>query len=173
MGDVTQLGIRLSVSQIAAELGMSRNTVAKRIEMLGIRPEGKRAGYAVYRLRDIVAIAGTDSSGWGDGSIDPMKLPPTERRAWYQSENERLKAEGEMGRLIPARQFEDEMARVLGIVRRRHATLPDRAERDLRPGPEVIEWLEGEIENLGNELADALEQTEGPDQDEDAVRISD
>lgn len=173
MGDVTQLGIRLSVSQIAAELGMSRNTVAKRIEMLGIRPEGKRAGYAVYRLRDIVAVAGTDAGGGADGSIDPMKLPPSERRAWYQSENERLKVEGEMGRLIPASQVEAEMARVLTIVRRRHATLPDRAERDLRPGTEVIEWLEGEIEDLGNELADALEQADPAEQNDDAVRVGD
>lgn len=173
MGEVVEWrgGIRLSISQIAEEFGMSRATVARRIEQAGIKNEGKRAGYPVYRVRDIVAaIAPSPANGAGE-EFDPAKLLPSDRRAWYQSENERLKAEGEMGRLIPAGEVEAEMALVLSIVRRHQATFADRIERDLRPGPEVVEYIERETEAIGRELADALEQADPAELGEDAVRV--
>jgi len=128
---------RLSVSQIAAEFGMARSTVAKRIEALAIRPDGKRLGYPVYRLRDIVRIAGDADPG---DENDPMRMRPTDRRAWFQSENDRLKFEQEQGRLIPAGQVEEEMAAVAKVVTRFYETFPDRLERDLRVGPDVVEY---------------------------------
>lgn len=138
MGEVTELRqFRLSVSQIAAEFGMARATVAKRIEALGIKPDGKRLGYPVYRLRDIVRVAGDVEAG---DENDPMRMRPTDRRAWFQSENERLKLEVEQGRYIPAAEFEAEVGNIGKIVSRAFATFPDKLERDLRVPPEVVEY---------------------------------
>lgn len=138
MGEVSEIrDNRLSVSQIADEFGMARATVAKRIEAFGIRPEGKRLGYPVYRLRDIVRIAGDAEPGEEN---DPMRMRPTDRRAWFQSENERMKMEAEQGRLIPAGEVEADRAAVAKIVVRAFDTFPDRLERDLRVPPEVVEY---------------------------------
>lgn len=163
MGDVTQLHqIRLSVSQIASEFGMARATVAKRIEALGIRADGKRAGYPVYRLKDIVRVAG-DSGGDGvSEDVDPMRMRPTDRRAWFQSENERLKFEAEQGMLIPAGEVEAEMAEVAKIVTRALETLPDRLERDLRTSPTVVDYVAQHCRAIREELHAAM-QDEGAD----------
>jgi len=138
VGDVAEIrDNRMSVSQIADEFGMARATVAKRIEAFGIRPEGKRLGYPVYRLRDIVRLAGDTEPG---DENDPMKMRPTDRRAWFQSENERMKMEAEQGRLIPSGEMEAEQAAIAKIVVRAFDTFPDRLERDLRVPPEVVEY---------------------------------
>ena len=160
MGEVTQLHqIRLSVSQIASEFGMARATVAKRIEALGIRADGKRAGYPVYRLKDIVRVAGDSGEGMGE-DVDPMRMRPTDRRAWFQSENERLKFEQEEGRLIPAGEVEAEMAEVAKIVTRALETLPDRLERDMRTPAEVVDYVAQHCRAIREELHAAM-QDEG------------
>lgn len=156
MGDVTQLHqIRLSVSQIASEFGMARATVSKRLDAAGIRPEGKRGGYPVYRLKDIVrAVA--DAAPVDGSEVDPMRMRPTDRRAWFQSENERLKFEQEEGRLIPAGEVEAEMAEVAKIVTRALETLPDRLERDMRAPAEVIDYVSSACRSVREELALAM-----------------
>jgi hypothetical protein len=162
MGDVTELrsGIRLSISQIAVEFSMSRNTVARRIDQLGLRPDGKRGGYAVYRLRDVAAIVAPEGPSPSASDFDPTQLPPSERRAWFQSENERLKAEAEQRQLIPAGEVETEMAVMVKTVVRALETLPDRAERDLRCPPEVVEFLQNEVYALRVELQDQVSEAE-------------
>lgn len=150
MGDVQQIGqILLSVSQIASEFGMARATVSKRIDALGIHAERKRAGYPVYRLRDIVRIFGDLASSEEN---DPMKMRPQDRRAWFQSENERLKFESEEGRLIPAGEAEAEMGEIAKIVTRALSTLPDKLERDLRVSPAVVEYVTHQCRATADEL---------------------
>lgn len=160
MGDVTELRqFRLSVSQIASEFGMARSTVSKRIDALGIKPDGKRLGYPVYRLRDIVRIAGDAEPGEEN---DPMRMRPTDRRAWFQSENERMKMEAEQGRLIPAAEVEAEFTEIAKIVSRSLGTLPDKMERDMRIQPAVIEYVSEYIRGLRAELFAAMHD-EGED----------
>lgn len=154
MGDVSEIrDNRLSVSQIAAEFGMARATVSKRIDALGIRPDGKRLGYPVYRLRDIVRIAG-DSDPADEN--DPMRMRPQDRRAWFQSENERLKFESEQGRLIPAAEVEAEMAEMAKVVTRALATLPDKLERDLRICSDVVGYVARQCRTTMEELHAAM-----------------
>ena len=154
MGDVSEIrDNRLSVSQIASEFVMARATVAKRIEALGIRPDGKRLGYPVYRLRDIVRVAG-DSDPADEN--DPMRMRPQDRRAWFQSENERLKFESEEGRLIPAAEVEAEMAEMAKVVTRALATLPDKLERDLRIGADVVGYVARQCRATMDELHAAM-----------------
>lgn len=165
MGEVIERRsfVRLSISQIASEFSMSRNTVARRIDQLGIRPDGRRAGYPVYRMRDIIDVVSASHGSIPTGEIDPSTLPPTERRAWYQSENERLKAEADSGRLIPAAEVEAEMALMVTTIVRALETLPDRIERDRRVSPEIVEYLQEEVHALREQLSGDLVEAEADD----------
>lgn len=174
MGEVTEFrtSIRLSISQIASEFGMSRNTVSARIAALGLSPDGKRGGYPVYRLRDVVRIAAqvehTQAPGAAD--FDPAQLRPSERRAWYQSENERLKFETDCRHLVPEIEVASEFAALAKAITQSLETLPDRAERDTRCSPEVVEYLIAEVRTMRNEIAQRVEGLS--DQDPDDVRVS-
>lgn len=161
MGEVSEIrDNRLSVSQIADEFGMARSTVAKRIEAFGIRADGKRLGYSVYRLRDIIRVAGDSEPGEEN---DPMRMRPTDRRAWFQSENERMKMEVEQGHLIPAGEVEAEFAAIAKIVARSYDTFPDRLERDVRVPPAVVEYVTEHCRAARAELYAAMRGEEGED----------
>lgn len=147
--------VRLSIARLAAEFGMARETVSKRLAQAGVQPDGKRAGYPVYRLRD-ACPALVDGAVVGEEGVDPSKMKPGDRRAWFQSENERLKFEQETGNLILAAEVHAEFAAVAKIVVRELETLPDRAERDLRCSPEVVEYLQGEVRSVRTEIAKRL-----------------
>lgn len=133
----------VSISTIAREFGMDRATVARRFSDSGIKPNDKVNGYPVYRLRDAVKAIlciPIDSDGAnGNGDFDPTKLPPTERRAWMQSENDYLKMLKEKKQLIPAEVHEKEMTDMVKIVVQLLASLPDRLERECSLGIEVVE----------------------------------
>lgn len=175
MGDVTELrtGIRLSISQIASELGMSRNTVARRIEDRGIRADGRRGGYPVYRLRDLgpimfgAAVSPEDESG----RPDPNRMAPQDRRAHYQAENEKLKFEQDCGQLILASEVHGQMAQIAKIVTRFLATLPDVFERDTRCPTSYTEHLDKLVRKIREEIAALLAEHED-DTDEADVRGS-
>ena len=134
--------IRLSISRLAGEFGMARETVSKRLRQAGIKPDGKRDGYAVYRLRDaapaLIDSAPTDEQG----EVNPDRLSPEKRRAWYQSERERTELEAKAGRLIPAVAHEAEVVRILGIVVQTFETLPDILERDEGLEPHLVERVQ-------------------------------
>ncbi len=168
MGEIAEFRttIRLSISQIASEFGMSRNTVAKRIDLFGVKPDGRRAGYPVYRMRDLVPVVAQQQCVPAGPDFNPDTLPPIERRAWFQSENERLKVEGEMGRLIPAAEVESEMAAMAKSIVRVLETLPDMVERDIRASPEVVEYLQEKVYELRLHLTGEVAEVE-----EDDVRV--
>lgn len=130
MAKVTELGhgTHLSISGLSLEFGMTRETIAKRLGEARIAPSGKRNGYAVYRLRDVVkALTGQNTE---DGKQDPEKLKPFERQAHYKAELDRLKLEQELRELIPRIEVEQEQARAFRIVSLMLDTLPDVLERD-------------------------------------------
>lgn len=164
--DVRNLASRqleLSVRRLAEETGMARETVQKRISEFRVQPCGSRNGHPVYRLRDVCpALFGSPEFTEG-GPVDPAKLKPQDRRAWFQSENERLKFEQETGQLILAAEVQSEMGTLAKIVVRALETLPDTVERDLRCGPEVVEYLQRKVRELRLELADRVVSEEGED----------
>jgi hypothetical protein len=157
--------VTFSIRRLAEEFGMARETVSKRLNDAGVRAAGTRGGFPVYRLRD--ACPAILAACTEDGGIDPAKMRPGDRRAWFQSENERLKFEQETGQLILAAEVQSEMATLAKIVVRELETLPDTAERDLRCGPEVIEYLQRKIRELRARIAGRLATEEGED-----VRLS-
>jgi Protein of unknown function (DUF1441) len=157
--------IRLSIARLAAEFGMARETVAKRLAIAQVPPDGKRNGHPTYRLRDAAdALLATWSETDRDG-LDTSRLRPMERRAWFQSENERLKFEQETGKLLLNSEVQFEMAALAKIVVRFLETLPDVAERDLRCGPDVVEYLTRKIREMRADIANAV-LTEDADEEQ-------
>lgn len=151
--DFTTGQLSWSINRLAREFGMARETVTKRLADASVRPCGNKAGHPVYRLADVAPLLVVASPL---GEFDPMTLRPTDRRAWYQSENERLKFEQETGNLILAAEVHHEMAAIAKIVVRELETLPDRVERDLRCSPEVVEYLQAEVRGVRSEIARKL-----------------
>lgn len=169
MGEVISTAdtkIRLSISRLAGEFGMARETVSKRLREAGVQPDGKKDGYPVYRLRAaapaLIDAAGTDA----DGEIDPDKLPPEKRRAWFQSERDRMELEAKAGKLIPALEHERDMARLVSIVVQVFETLPDVLERDEGLEPHQVERVQRALDQARERLYEQIVA------DEDDVRLS-
>jgi len=163
MGDVVEKerAIRLSISSLASEFGVSRETAAKRLAQANVEPDGKRNGYGVYRIGPAArAILGSTDA---ESTTDPAKMRPTDRRAHFQAENDRLDYETKCGHLVQATEVAFEMRTLIGIVVRSLETLPDRIERDTRCSPEVTEYVIEEVRSVRAEMAKALRE----DADED------
>lgn len=157
----------MSISTLANEFGMTRETVSKRINRAGLDPHGAAKGHATYRLRDAVkAILGLpidrkEFATGGDGrEYDPSELPPNERLAWMRSESERLKVSTAKRELIPAAVFEAELAKAFKLVAQTLDTLMDRLERDCALSPEAIERGQVVIETVRAELFASVTDSE-------------
>src|SRR5688500_9016240 len=113
MGDVAKIsrGVELSISQIAAGWGITRETAAKRIDSAVTQPSGKRSGYPVYLLQDVVR-----AMGFGEGGDEPERMEPYKRQAHYKAELDRLKLEQETRELIPRIEVEQESARSMRMM---------------------------------------------------------
>jgi hypothetical protein len=157
MGEVIDRnsGLQLSISTLASEFGVSRETAAKRLAQANVEPSGTRNGYGVYRIGPASrAILGAD----GASASDPDKMRPTDRRAHFQALNEKLRYEAECGRLILATEVQCEMATLAKIVVRFLETLPDVVERDTRCDPSVVEYLARKARAVRTEIAGRLRE---------------
>ena len=173
MGEVLSQRERLrlvSISRLAELLGMDRKTVSKRLLDCNVPAAGKRDGYPVYDGRQACEACLLPQVGEGGGGVelDPRRMKPQDRKAWYASELDRMAVEERAGRLIPAAEVEEQMAAIVSTVVRCLETQADRAERDLRVGPEVVEWLLQDADQIREQIAGALT---GEDED-DALRVS-
>lgn len=150
-------GIRLSLSALSREFGIARETVGKRLANAGVAPDGERKGYPVYRLA-ASCRALLQAEVATSGRVDkPEDLPPLERRAWYQSERERVHLEKEQEHLVPAEEVREQLALVLKITSQFLDTLPDVLERDCRLPPDAIAVVEQRIDLARNDWADRLD----------------
>jgi hypothetical protein len=139
-----------SVTQLAKETGRARETVSKRLRDAGVAPAGKRAGYDVYRLTDAMqALYGSTES---EATANPRDLPPLERRAFYQSENERLKVEVATGALVPAPEVEADYAAFVKLVAQFFDTLPDVLERDCGLTGEQVERVQEACDRVRQQM---------------------
>lgn len=149
MGELLNQRERLrlvSISRAAELLCMDRKTVSKRIADANIAPAGMRDGYPVYDGRRVCeACLLPQGATDGEGSIDPRNLKPMDRRAWYQSERERMAVEAEARQLIPAIEVHAEMAEMARGFVQFLDTLPDALERRVHMRPDQIEALHAQI----------------------------
>ena len=160
--DVTDLQSAplFSVRRLADEFGIARETVSRRLADANVVSSGNRNGHPVYRLRDAATAILRPSALGDDGQIDPRKLPPQERNAWYASELRRLDTEMKTGQLVPAAQFEFELSENAKSLVQFLETLPDQLERDANLLPEQIEAMHASIDRARQGLYDRLVENE-------------
>ena len=65
--------VELSLSQLAAECGMARETVSRALDLAAVKPCGERRGYPVYRLKACLRALAAYLRPEGEG---PDGLPP-------------------------------------------------------------------------------------------------
>ena len=165
MNNLVASPILMSISRLANEFGMARETVAKRLSQCGVRPSGLRNGYPVYRVKD-AALALFVRADYGIG--DPSALPADKRNTWYQSENRRMKFELCAQQLIPAEQYDASIVAWTNDIAQFLETLPDHLEHDVALNIEQVQRMRDEInrtrESLcktvtARELAASVEET--------------
>lgn len=151
-GGKTLPGINLSASAISLEFGLATATVKKRLIDAGLQETGKNRGNPIYRLKDVIKILLNP-----DGETDPNTLGPQERKAWYQSEKDRIIVEEKQGELIPVDQHRDALADVIKITVQTLDLLPDILERDCDLTPTQIEKMIELTDQVRNHWADQIE----------------
>ena len=143
-----------NITRLADAFGLHRDTVRKRLKEGGVLPAGTRNGANVYALKDAgPALFGETLSASGD---DPDELLPQDRKAWYQSENERVKLEKEMRLLVPVEEAHREMSRLAKAVASGLDSLADMLERDAGLPPEAIELVEQTTDALREQMYQAI-----------------
>ncbi|WP_339799650.1 DUF1441 family protein [uncultured Marinobacter sp.] len=139
-----------NLTRLADAFGLHRDTIRKRLIAAGVVPAGTRSNANVYRLQDAGPAIFADSFSGAAG--DPDDLPPQDRKAWYQSENERIKLEIELRQLLRAEEVHLEMSRLAKAVTTTLDSLPDILERDCSLTPEAIERVQETVDALREQM---------------------
>ncbi|MDP9704990.1 MULTISPECIES: DUF1441 family protein [Rahnella] len=147
----------VNVSQLADLVGMHRNMVARRLREIELAG-GNGENLKLYELSTALKTLIMPSVRVGG------EMSPQDRKAWYQSENERLKFEQANGELIPAEDVAREFAVMSKAVVQVLETLPDVLERDLALSPSVVTRVQNIIDDLRDEMARRVFEAEIEDQ---------
>lgn len=155
MSDVTPISGAndWSISRIAEALGMSRNTVSKRLRESAVKPSRKEKGSFVYALKDAMPALYKADTPQNLGLNNPDEMPPESRKAWFQSENERIKLEREIGNLLDSSEVAREFSLMAKAVIQVLDTLPDVLERDCGLTPHQVSKVQGSIDDLRDQMA--------------------
>ncbi|QKN82196.1 DUF1441 family protein [Scandinavium goeteborgense] len=140
-------GLKLNVSQLAALSGVHRQTVAARLKNVSTSG-GHESNLKLYGITDILAELMKMPAPIAEGEMEPQ-----DRKAWYQSERERLKFEQEVGELIPASEVAREFASMAKAMVQVLETLPDILERDCGLTPDTVSRVQAIIDDLRDEIA--------------------
>ncbi|EFD5147558.1 phage portal protein [Escherichia coli] len=136
----------LNISQLAALSGVHRQTAAARLQNLPVAG-GHESNLKLYRVVDIVSAFLALPPPVAEGEMDAH-----ERKAWYQSERERLKFEQETAQLIPASDVRREFAIWAKAVVQVLETLPDILERDCGLQPAAVSRVQSIIDDLRDQI---------------------
>lgn len=150
--NVSSLGVHLSLSALAREFGIDRETLRKRLAAADVKPAGENKGNPLWRLRDVyqAVVSGPDSS------IDPAALPPFQRKAHYQAKMEEVRYLEQCGELVPKIEMEHELSRVAKILVFTLDTLPDVLERGCSLQPPQVQAAIDICNKTRDEIAEAL-----------------
>jgi len=148
-----------SISQFWLNTGFARETVRKRFAEAGLKASRTVKGYPVYLAADGLPVLFYTQ----DGELDPDKLKPFERRAYYQSELEKLKLQQEKGELVPSFEVENQLAKLCKIVVRGLDTLPDTIERDVGASSTQLALIEKLLDELRAQMYTELVSDEDAD----------
>lgn len=160
MGDVLELRFSFSwpLARLAECFGIHRHSLAKKIRDAGVLPSGEYRGNPTYAVRDVAAVLFGHSAP-GD-TVDPDKLAPTDRKAWYESEVRRLDVARRMREVIPTDEVERVIATAFAAIASDLRALPDNLERKHGLDGELVREIENGIYAAMDSLADKLGELE-------------
>ena len=166
MADISALkeAYHWNITRIADAFNLHRDTVRKRLRAAGVVPAGQRGGASVYALADVGSALYSDMIG-AAGS-DPDDLLPQDRKAWYQSETERVKLEQQLRLLVPVEDAHREMSRLAKAVASGLDSLADMLERDAGLAPESIQLVEQVTDALREQMYQAVIADDGESADD-------
>jgi len=143
-----------NITRIADAFSLHRDTVRKRLKESRVRPVTKKSGVDVYALADVgPALFSQDLITKDDENIhDPSKMPPKDRKDYFQSERERLKFEEEIGQLIKDSNYRLDLAETLKAVVSYFESMPDKMERLRLFTPAQLDTLEKVCDQFRAEL---------------------
>jgi hypothetical protein len=94
-------------------------------------------------LFDLLAVAEWRISGsTPDAAVDPDKLPPNDRRAWYDSESRKRELQIKDRQLIPKPEVEQAISTAFAALAQEIKAITDNLERRFGITPEIIEAVE-------------------------------
>jgi hypothetical protein len=149
-----------NLTRISEAFGLSRDTVRKRLREAGVTPADKRGNAPVYKLSDVGPALFSNEMVM-NSEYTPDKMPPKDRKEWFQSENERVKFQTNVGDLIPVGEHRDDLAAVLKKVSSFFDSLPDKMERRRTFTPEQLTELERASDDLREMLYRLLVEVGG------------
>lgn len=154
--------LKLNINQLAAITDLHRQTISSRLRNL--QPaDGSNAKLKLYTLTDILTELFTRNAD--PQNIDIDSLTPQDRKAWFQSENERLRYEKEAGQLLPAPEVARQFAEMAKAVVQVLETLPDILERDCGLPPASVEMVQDKIDDLRNVISGRVREARIPDEE--------
>lgn len=155
--------LRLNINQLSAITDLHRQTVASRLSNVEPAP-GSNARLKLYSVLDILKELLSRTTASELVNVDNM-LPP-DRKAWFQSERERLKFQQETNELIPAAEVSREFSSMAKAVVQVLETLPDILERDCAMTPSAVVRVQKVIDDLRDQIALKVEQADSPEQED-------
>lgn len=149
--------MQVNVSQLAELVGMNRNLVARRLRELEL-VAGNGENLKVYELGPALQALLTPSVK------ENGEMSPQDRKAWYQSENERLKFEEASRELIPAGECAEVYRQMVKATVMTLETLPDLLERDCALSPQATTYVQNAIDDFRDYLYEEMQRDVfGPD----------
>lgn len=123
-------------------------------------PAIQRGAKTVPWVFDLLAVALWKFAPQGDeaGPVDPEKLPPGERKSWFDSEMRRRELQTADRELIPAAEVGQVIATAFAAVAQSVRSLPDNLERRLSLSPEVVDQIGRAMDEHLDDLAERLQK---------------
>ena len=147
---------RVNKAELAAWFEVSLPTIEAWIRK-GM-PIAQRGSRGVPWVIDILEVAEWRFSGRADtdGEIDPERLTPSDRKAWYEGEARRRDLQERDRELIPAIEVEQTVRTAFAAIGQSLRSIPDNLERRVGISPAVAEQIEEMLDEEMTALADSL-----------------
>ena len=156
-----------NLTKLSEAFGLSRDTIRKRLRESNIQPAKIVRSVSLYALSDVgPALFGVSQTAGNFGGYDsPNEMPSTDRKAWFQSENERLKFQSTQRSLVPDDEVAREMSLLIKSVINPLDGITDTLERkaDLSPKQAIV--LQNEVDAIREQMyLKAMEFGDGEDE---------
>lgn len=144
----------LSVRALSRLTGLDRDRLSRIIA--DAKPAGTRSGHPLYALGDVLRLLCRPTAVGESGEIDPDRLSPSDRRAWFDSESKRRELQIRDRELIPTAEVQQTVSTAFAAIASELRGIPDNLERRGDATPEQAERIAQAIDAAMEGLADRL-----------------